>query len=66
MSTPIKVSLPTYAIETNDNNLKIAKIRDDFIANFKLNSIAKTMGLESIETRDRPFSLYYIGSKTND
>lgn len=66
MSTPIKVSLPTYAIETNDNNLKIAKIRDDFIANFKLNSIAKTMGLESIETRDRPFSFDYIGSKTND
>lgn len=66
MSTPIKVSLPTYAIETNDNNLKIAKIRDDFIANFKLNSIAKTMGLESIETRDKPFSFGYIGSKTND
>lgn len=66
MSTPIKVSLPTYAIETNDKDLKIAKIRDDFIANFKLNSIAKTMGLESIETRDKPFSFGYIGSKTND
>lgn len=62
MSITIKLSPIGKLSQTNLTLLD--NIRKEYISDFKLNNIAKSVGLESIETRDKPFSISFLSSKS--
>lgn len=64
MSITIKLSPIENLSHTNLALLN--NIRKEYISDFKLNNIAKSVGLESIETRDKPFSISFLSSKSTD
>lgn len=62
----INILLPKHPIEFNNDNSRITKIRSDFINSIKINSIARTTGLESNDFKNKPFAFTYVGLLPNE
>ena len=62
----ITIKLSPIGNLTHTNLAMLNNIRKEYISDFKLSNIAKSVGLESIETRDKPFSISFLSSKSAD